>query len=70
MPEMSVVAHDMPEQGPLADHYHRFGATADAITHPHPETTTEQDDLHGEPTIQTVSSMGIGKTKQPPQDLT
>ena len=44
--EMGVVAHDVPEQRALPDQRHRLGAVGDAIAHPHPEATAEQDDFH------------------------
>ena len=46
MPVVGVVAHDVPEQRTLPDERHRLGAGGDAVTHPHPEATAEQDNFH------------------------
>src|SRR5262249_16242135 len=70
VPEMGVVTHDVPEQRALPDHRHRLRAAADPVTHPHPEATAEQDDLHNSHPIQTISSAGMGKTSRPPHDRT
>ena len=60
--EVGVVAHDVPEDRTVADGHHRLGARVVADPHPEPESTAEEDDLHG-----STSRVGRGKTSRAPQ---
>jgi hypothetical protein len=65
VPEVRVVAHDVPDQRARADRRHRLGQVGEAVAHPHAVAAAEQHDLH-----QTTSRCGIGKTSLPPQSRT
>ena len=46
VPEMRVVAHDVPQQWPVSDHVHRLGCACPTLAHPHAEPAAEEHDLH------------------------
>src|SRR5713101_291827 len=46
VPEMGVIAHDVPEDRPVADLDHRFGHVVGLLADPQALAPTEQDDLH------------------------
>ena len=56
MPEVRVVAHDVPQHRTAADRHHRLGQRLVVGAHAHAEPTAEQHDLHdGPPSFWTAS---------------
>src|SRR6266511_151839 len=61
VPEMRVVPHDVPEDGPVSDRDHRLRDSGLGLLHPQALPAAEENDLH-----LTISTAGIGITKAPP----
>ena len=51
MPERRVVAHDVPQDRPVADPDHRLRGALGLLAHPHAEASAEDDDLHAAPVV-------------------
>ena len=75
VPPCREVAHDVPEDRPVADPDHRLRDPLGLLPHPHPEAAAEDDDLHGTPPpavfgklspARNIVALGTGTTSRAP----
>ena len=72
VPPRRVVAHDVPEDRPVADADHRLRDALGLLAHPHSEAAAEDDDLHDAPPSPGISpganivAVGTGTTSRAP----